>query len=55
MQVVNKLKKGSKIKCKYRLICFKCGKIGHYATQFPFKDDSDNEYEPKRREFKKKG
>lgn len=45
---VKKLKKGSKLKCKFPVISFRCSKIGHYATKCPFKDDSDAEDESKR-------
>jgi len=54
-QFVKKLKKGSKLKGKLPLIFFICGKIGYYVTKFPFKDDNDDEDEPKRRTFKRKG
>eukprot|EP00253_Pinus_taeda_P017654 PITA_17654 len=54
-QFVRKLKKGSKLKGKYPLICFKCGKIGHYAAKCPHKHDSDDEGNSKRMLYKKKG
>ena len=47
-QFVRKLKKVSKIKGKYPLICFKCGKIGHYVVKCPHKHDSDDEENSKR-------
>ena len=47
-QYVRKLKRGSKLKGKYPLICFKCGKIGHYAAKCPHKHDSDDERNSKR-------
>jgi hypothetical protein len=54
-QFVRKLKRGSKLKGKYPLICFKCGKIGHYAAKCPHKHDSDDEGNSKRMAHKKKG
>ena len=54
-QFVRRLKKGSKLKGKYPLICFKCGKIGHYAAKCPHKHDSDDEEKSKRMVYKKKG
>lgn len=54
VQFVRKLKKGSKLKGKYPLICFKCGEIGHYATKCPHKHDSDDDENSKRMVFKKK-
>lgn len=54
-QFVRKLKRGSKIKGKYPLICFKCGKIGHYAAKCPHKHDSDDEGNSKRMAHKNKG
>ena len=42
-QFVGKLKRRSKLKGKYPLICFKCGKIGHYAAKCPHKHDSVDE------------
>eukprot|EP00253_Pinus_taeda_P021501 PITA_21501 len=54
-QFVRKLKRGSKLKGRYPLICFKCGKIGHYAAKFPHKNDSDDEGNSKRMAHKKKG
>ena len=54
-QFVRKMKKGSKLKGKYPLICFKCKKIGHYAAKFPHKYDSDDEGNSKRKVYKKKG
>ena len=54
-QFVWRLKKGSKLKGKYPLICFKCGKIGHYAEKFPHKHDSDDKENSKRMVYKKKG
>ena len=54
-QFVRRLKKGSKLKGKYPLICFKYGKIGHYATKCPHKHDSDDEVNSKRMAHKKKG
>eukprot|EP00253_Pinus_taeda_P035249 PITA_35249 len=50
--VVQRLKKGSKIKGKHPLICFNCARIGHYATKCPRKHDGDNE---EGRIYKKKG
>ena len=41
-QFVRKLKRGSKLKGKYPLIYFKCGKIGHYAAKCPHKHDNDD-------------
>eukprot|EP00253_Pinus_taeda_P032422 PITA_32422 len=55
VQKVLRLKKGSKLKGKYPLICFKCGKIGHYAAKCPHKHDSDDEENSKRMVYKKKG
>lgn len=52
---VRRLNKGSKLKGKYPLICFKCGKIGHYAAKCPHKHDSDDEENSKRMVYKKKG
>jgi len=54
VQFVQILKKGSKLKGKYPLICFKCGKIGHYAAKCPHKHDSDGEENSKRMVYKKK-
>eukprot|EP00253_Pinus_taeda_P001537 PITA_01537 len=54
-QFVRRLKKGSKLKGKYPLICFKCGKIGRYAAKCPHKRDSDGEKTSKRMVYKKKG
>lgn len=54
-QFVRRLKKGSKLKGKYHLICFKCGRIGHYAAKCPLKHDSDDEEDSKRMVYKKKG
>eukprot|EP00253_Pinus_taeda_P021467 PITA_21467 len=54
-QFVRKLKRGSKLKGKYPLICFKCGKIGHYASKCPHKHDSDDGGNSKRMAHKKKG
>lgn len=54
-QFARRLKKGSKLKGKHPLICFKCGKIGHYATKCPHKHDSDGEENSKRTVYKKKG
>lgn len=54
VQFVKKMKKWSKLKGKYPLICFKRGKIGHYDTKCPFKDDNDDD-ESKRKSFKNKG
>jgi len=54
-QYVRKLKRGSKLKGKYPLICFKCGKIGHYAAKCPHKHDSDDERNSIRMTYKKKG
>ena len=54
-QFVRRLKKRSKLKGKYPLICFKCGKIGHYATKCPHKHDSDDEENSKKMVYKKKG
>lgn len=54
-QFVRRLKKGSKLNGKYPLICFKCGRIGHYATKCPLKHDSDGEENSKRMVYKKKG
>jgi len=54
-QFVRTLKKGSKLKGKYPLICFKCGKIGHYVAKSPHKQDSDDEGNSKRKVYKKKG
>eukprot|EP00253_Pinus_taeda_P015055 PITA_15055 len=51
----SKLRKGSKLKSKYRLICFKCGSISQYAAKCPDKYDSDYEEEYKKGMFKKKG
>eukprot|EP00253_Pinus_taeda_P002164 PITA_02164 len=50
-----RLKRGSKPKSKYPLICFKCGKIGHYTAKCPHKHDSDDEGNSKRMAHKKKG
>jgi len=50
---VKKLRKWSKLKGKYPLICFKCGRIGHYAAKCPHKHDSDDEDEYKMKMFKK--
>lgn len=52
---IQKLKKGSKLKGKYPLIYFKCGKIGHYAAKCPHKHDIDDEGNSKRMAHKKKG
>eukprot|EP00253_Pinus_taeda_P001430 PITA_01430 len=54
-QFVRKKKKGSKLKGKYPLIYFKCGKIGHYAAKCPHRHDSDDEGNSKRMVYKKKG
>ena len=54
-QFVRRLKKGSKLKGKYSLICCKCGRICHYATKCPHKHDSDDEEDSKRMVYKKKG
>ena len=54
-QFVWRLKKGSKLKGKYPLIFFKCGRIGHYATKRPLKHDSDGEENSKRMIYKRKG
>lgn len=54
-QFGRKLKRGSKLKGKYPLIYFRCGKIGHYAAKCPHKHDSDDEGNSKRMEHKKKG
>eukprot|EP00253_Pinus_taeda_P020580 PITA_20580 len=48
-QFVRKLKKGSKLKGKYPLIYFKCGKIGHYVAKCPHKHDTDDEGNSKRK------
>ena len=53
-QFVRRLKRESKLKGKYPLICFNCGRIGHYATKCPHKHDSDDEDEYKK-VFKNKG
>eukprot|EP00253_Pinus_taeda_P028665 PITA_28665 len=42
VQFVKKLTKGSKLKGKYPLICFKCGIIGNYVAKCPHKHDSDD-------------
>ena len=54
-QFERRLKKGSKLKGKYPLLCFKCGKIDHYAAKCPHKHDSDDEENSKRMVYKKKG
>eukprot|EP00253_Pinus_taeda_P008340 PITA_08340 len=54
-QFVQKLKRGSNLKAKYPLICFKCGKICHYVARCPHKHDSDDEGNSKRMAHKKKG
>jgi len=54
-QFVSRLKRGSKLKGKYPLICFECGKIGHYAAKCPHKHDSDDEGNSKIMAYKKKG
>ena len=51
-QFVQRLKKVSKLKGKHPLICFNCGRIGHYAAICPHKHDGDNE---EGRIYKKKG
>ena len=53
-QFVRKLKKGSKLKGKYPLIYFKCGKLGHYAAKCPHKHDSDDEGNSKEWHIKRK-
>lgn len=53
-QFVQILKKGSKLKGKYPLICFKCGRIGHYVAKCPLKHDSDGEENSKRMVYKRK-
>ena len=53
-QFVQNLKKWSKLKGKYPLICFKCGKIGHHYAKCHYKHDSDDEGNSKRIAHKKK-
>ena len=55
VQFVWRLNKGSKLKGKYPLICFTCGKIGHYDAKCPYKHDSDGGGNSKRMVYKKKG
>ena len=54
-QFVRRLKRGSKLKGKYPLICFNCGRIGHYTAKCPHKHDSNDERDSKMMMHKKKG
>ena len=51
-QIIRKLKKRSKSKGNLPLIYFNFGKIRHFYAKFPFKKDSDDEEEPRKRVFK---
>jgi hypothetical protein len=52
------MKKGTgKYKGMLPLICFNCGKIGHFASKCPYdkKSDNDEEESPKKKKKYKKG
>jgi hypothetical protein len=43
---IKKLKKGyGKYKWKLPLKCFNCGKIGHFASKFPYPEEKDSDDE----------
>jgi hypothetical protein len=55
---VRKLKRGTgKYKGKLPLMCFNCGKIGHFSNKFPYAKniDSDEEEAPKKEKKYHKG
>jgi len=53
-QLLIKLNKRSRFKANLPLLCFNFGKIRHFYAKCPFREDNDDEEEPRKRVFKGK-
>jgi hypothetical protein len=57
-----KQRKGKAYKPRFKRVCYRCGKFGHFIAKFPYTSDSDrdddkkgNKKMEKKRYYKKKG